>query len=110
MAGTEYLMGVGLAAELANRIGFQRLVDLDGNGTTQVGAAKILATNNAVQLQPSVGNTAFVLDETAELFQEYFVVNGDAETALVYPPPGGFVDDFGLNAAVPVIRRRPSGR
>lgn len=96
------LMALGLPAELANRVGYQDRVPLDGAGTAQVSATEIIAANTNVALGTSVGDTAFMLPADAEFFQPYFALNTTAEAALVYPPVGDTIDDNALNAAVEI--------
>lgn len=96
------LMAVGLPAEQANRLGYEDRVPLDGNGTTQGSATELMATQTNVALGTSVGDTAFRLPAEAEYFQEYFLLNTTAETALIFPPVGDTIDANALNAAVEV--------
>src|SRR5690348_18378415 len=94
------LMAVGIPAEQANRLGYEDRVPLDGNGTTQGSATELMATQTNVALGTSVGDTAFRLPAEAEYFQEYFLLNTTAETALIYPPVGDTIDANALNASV----------
>lgn len=93
-------MAVGVPAEQANRLGYEDRVPLDGNGTTQGSATELLTTQTNVALGTSVGDTAFRLPAEAEYFQEYFLLNTTAETALIFPPVGDTVDANALNASV----------
>jgi hypothetical protein len=96
------LMAVGIPAEQANRLGYEDRVPLDGNGTTQGSATELMATQTNVALGTSVGDTAFRLPAEAEYFQEYFLLNTTAETALIFPPVGDTIDANAVNAAVEI--------
>jgi len=96
------LMAVGIPAEQANRLGYEDRVPLDGNGTTQGSATELMATQTNVALGTSVGDTAFRLPAEAEYFQEYFLLNTTAETALIFPPVGDTIDANAVNTAVEI--------
>lgn len=93
------LMGVGLPAEQALRLGYSP-VTLAGVGTAQVGAAAI--KTNFVNATTAVGQTAFVLPSDAELMVPYILVNTTATAALVFPPTGGTINAGAANASASI--------
>jgi len=97
------LMGVGLPAEQALRLGANP-VELAGVGTAQVGAAAIVKDATFVTATTAVGQTAFVLPDTAELQQEYVVFNSSATAALVFPPTGGFINAGAVNTSASIAQ------
>jgi hypothetical protein len=95
-------MAVGIPAEQANRLGYEDRVPLDGNGTTQDSATELLPTQTNVAMGTSAGDTAFRLPAEAEFFQEYFLLNTTAETALIFPPVGDTIDANAVDASVEI--------
>jgi len=98
------LMGVGMPAEQANRIGASNLTTIAGVGTTQAGAAPIRKDATNVLATTAGGQTAFVLSASAELGVEYFVTNSTATAALVFPPSGGAINAAGTDASVSIAQ------
>lgn len=101
MSLAQDLMGVGLPAEQALRLGFNRGT-LAGVGTAQSGGKAIPRDVNFVTATTDTGQTAFVLPSDAELLMPYMVYCSTATTALVYPPSGGDINAAGANASVSV--------
>lgn len=98
------LMGLGIPAEPATRIGYSEQVPVDGMGAVQVGAAPILKFNTNIACGTGVGDTAFILPADAELMQPYFVLNTTPDAALIYPPVGDTIDEGAVNAPVSVAQ------
>ena len=96
------LMGLGIPAEPAVRLGYSEQIPLDGNGTTQGTATLILQHNTNVACGTSVGDTAFRLFEDAEFFIPYFVLNTTPEPALIYPPVGDTIDNLAVNVPITI--------
>lgn len=101
MAAKE-LINLGISPEVAKRIS-QVPAALSGTGTTQSGATAIGADNNGVTLTTAGGATAFVLP-TAELWRPYFLFNGSATTALIFPPSGHNINNAAANASVSIAQ------
>lgn len=96
MPATDALMGEGMAAQLANRVGgiYQLLA---GVGTAQVGAGKILAKN--VEVTASAGQTAIVAPTGFPIYEEINLFNSSTTGALVFPPVGDYMNGV-QNASV----------
>jgi hypothetical protein len=93
------LMGVGVAPELAQRIGLD-IATLAGIGTAQSGAAAIVAE---LTIGTTAGGaTAFVLPSTAELAKPYIFVNSSATSALLFPPTSGAINGGSANASISI--------
>jgi hypothetical protein len=86
---TDALLGHGMPAQLAEHIGANYSL-VNGKGTTQVGAATILTKN--AELNPSGGNTAFILPGVGNVNEKYGVVNEQATTAVVFVPVGHYLN------------------
>src|SRR6185437_11212591 len=86
---TDALMGTGMAAQLAEHIGANYQLTA-GKGTAQVGAATILSKNT--ELNPSAGNTTFILPPNAQVNETYKLVNEQATSAVVYVPVGHYLN------------------
>lgn len=96
------LLGVGLAAEQALRLGFNDAATVAGVGTAQTGAGAIRSTLTLATT--AGGQTALVLPANAELMLPYVVVNTTATAALVFPPSGGAINAAGSNASVSIAQ------
>lgn len=99
MSLSKDLMGVGLPAEQALRLGFN-VGALAGVGTAQSGGKAIPRDVNFVTASTDSGQTAFVLPSDAELLMPYMVYCSTATTALVFPPSGGTINAAGANTSV----------
>lgn len=99
MSTTADLMGLGMPAALASRIG-NNPASLAGVGTTQVGATPL--SGGAVMLiTPTAGNTAFVLASATSTGRAVYVWNRSASvTALIFPPLGGAINGGTVNASI----------
>jgi hypothetical protein len=88
MPGTKYLMGVGMPAQQAKRLGLDP-TSVNAAGTTQATAQAIGQFQFYVR---SIGVTTtgvgLILSSVAEVGSEYFVMNTTA-TCVVWPPVGG---------------------
>lgn len=100
MATTADLMGLGMPAALAGRLG-NNVTALAGIGIVQTGAAAI--KTGVTVAAPTAGNTAFILDSTGATTRIYFFWNASAsQTAIVFPPSGGNINGGAANASVSV--------
>lgn len=95
------LTGIGMAPELAFRLGYTS-TPKTGVGTAQVGGT--LITSNQTIATTAGGQTAFVLPANAELNVPYLVFNSTATAALVFPPSGGAINAAGANASVSIAQ------
>lgn len=101
MAITSDLMGLGMPAALAGRIGNNVTLNLVGVGTTQTGAASL--PSSVVYLAPTAGAAAYILSGTSSQTRLFFLVNSSATvTALVFPPVSGLFNGGTANAATSI--------
>jgi hypothetical protein len=86
MALAQDLMGVGLPAQAAQRLGYVKgTLAATGSGNTD--AAQMLKDATAIVVTGSA-STGVKVPANAELMQPYLIVNGDANAKLVYPGTG----------------------
>lgn len=112
MPTTSDLIGIGMAPEIAQRLGFQdnsrRANALTGVGTSQVGAAAIKKNATWIELATAGGATACILPADAELLVPYLVqVITTSTTGLVFPPSGGKINAASADASVNVAQFLP---
>lgn len=88
MPTADALMGLGMPAQLSEVLGGNPAI-VNGVGTAQATAGKILTKNS--ELNTSSGQTAVRLPNTG-VMEPYFVVNPDAESGLVFPPVGHYLN------------------
>lgn len=103
MAAAQHLMGVGMPAELARRVG--NVV----SGKTGVGTALATGTpitDNFTVLTTSGGATAFLLPATDIGSGPVVVFNTSATTALVFPQSGETIDNGSSSASVNVAQNK----
>lgn len=101
MPTSDALMGFGTPGPVAELLGANASI-VNGTGTAQVGAGKILTKN--VELNTSGGQTAVILPNSG-VMDAYFVVNPDATTGLVFPPVGHTMAGT-LNASASVAQNK----
>lgn len=101
MPTQDALMGLGMPAQQAEQLGGNPSV-VNGTGTAQVGAGKILTKN--AELNTSGGQTAVILPNS-DVMQPYYVVNPDATTGLVFPPVGHYMNGT-QNASLSVAQNK----
>jgi hypothetical protein len=99
------LMGLGMAAVLAARVGHQSTAGIVGIGTSQAGAKPLVTSVNI--LTPTAGQTAYTLPTRAPpTLKEFYIFNAavGATAALIYPPLGGATLNGSTSAAVSVAQ------
>lgn len=103
MATADGLIGLGIPAEAAKRIGFE-ITSLTATGTTQGAGVAIPATygNLLVNLTTAGGQTAAVLPANAGIGDEVDINVITATAALIFPPSGGTIANKSANASVSV--------
>jgi hypothetical protein len=102
MATAEALMGVGLPAEQAKRLGVA-VQALTAVGTAQGGAPiPAYGGNLVINLTTAGGQTATTLPALAGLGDEVEINVITATAALVFPPTGGTIANKALNASATV--------
>jgi hypothetical protein len=102
-ATDDALTGLGMPAQMAALVGATTQTALAGVGTAQTGAA--LIKSKSVELIPTGGNTAYILN-TFGLNEPVFLFNNAASavTALVYPPVGGTIQGGSSNASFSIAQ------
>lgn len=103
MALTTDLVGLGMASELASRLG-NTPATIAGVGTAQTGAAQL--TSSMANLTTTGGATAFVFRSTTSLTRLFFLCNTSATTALIYPPSGGTIQGGAQDAAFSLAQNK----
>jgi hypothetical protein len=100
MATETDLCGLGMAPQLAAKLGAQPS-NIIGVGTAQSGAPTILTKNATIQ--SATGATAAILNPSADLGTQYWVVNpgtiASAASALIFVPVGHTLSN-GTNAVI----------
>jgi hypothetical protein len=100
MATATDLAGLGMAAQLAEKLGYQSSTTV-GSGTTQAGAPTVIS--KSVTVQAATGATAVILGPNSDLGTEYWFFNpgtiGSAASALVFVPVGHTLSN-GTNAVI----------
>jgi hypothetical protein len=100
MATTKDLMGLGMAAELALRLGYQQ-VSVTASGTTQNSAGGLLkGVGNKIVLATVTSGQAITLPSAAAIGDEIIVDNISAAAGIIFPPTGGFINGNAVNAEV----------
>lgn len=82
------LMGVGMPAEQAGRLGFNPQAGVTAAGTTAADATTLLKAQNNVAMT-ATGSDGIKLPSDAELMRPYMVYNSSGSTGKVYPPTSG---------------------
>ena len=95
------LMGLGMPAPLASRLG-NTPQSVSGNGTAQVGATSF-GGGGLFLATPTSSNTAFILSNALSTGRPVWFWNQSAsQTALIFPPVGGKINGGSTNASVSV--------
>lgn len=102
MPTSDALTGLGMPPLLAKHIGANPSI-VNGTGTAQVGAGKILTKN--IELNTSGGQTAVIMPSDANVMDEYFIFNPDATTGLVFVPVGHTLNGT-LNGSLSVAQNK----
>jgi hypothetical protein len=96
MTSPRGLMGLGLAAQVAKRLGIASgTTDANLNGGASFAAATAIGQFQFyVRANPIGGSNNFILPNTAEIGSEYTIFNAGPGTAAanVYPPVGGTIN------------------
>lgn len=85
---TTDLLGLGLPAEQAVRIGTQANSAITAAGTTAADATVMVKGQDFVSMTAS-GSDGIKLPSDAELMHDYWVYNSSGSTGKVYPPTSG---------------------
>ena len=100
MTNSRGLMGVGMPAQQAKRLGLDPTT-VTGNGTTQatataIGQFQFYVRGSAGTATTSIG---FVMTSVAEVGSEYLFLNVSTNTVVLWPPVGGqFLVNAGATA------------
>jgi len=95
------LIGLGIAPEVANRLGYAQ-VAVNAAGTTQGTATPLKAPSNIIAtVTPAASQQGVRLDENAEIGSVVAIVPAaDTPLITVYPPTGGTIDALAANAGL----------
>lgn len=105
MALAKDLMGVGIQAEAANRLGFT-VASIAAAGSTSADATAIGKNETLVMVTPSGGSQGVKLPSDAELGVPYVIGNVSSTAALIYPPASGQINgDTASTGTVPLTAR-----
>ena len=104
MSTTADLMGSGMPAALANRLG-NTPVTQAGAGTI-TGATATLIQGHLTNATTASSQTAFIFNSAASLGKEFYFFNSSATTALVYPPAGGNLNGGSADASFSVAQNK----
>lgn len=113
MPTTSDLVGLGLSAELARRLGYQdnglrAPATLVGVGTAQAGAGVIKRQATWLEITTAGGATAVILPADAELFVPYWTqVIVTSTTGLLFPPVGHAINAVAANGSVNLAQFLP---
>lgn len=93
MATADALIGLGMPAELAIRLGFQP-VSITTAGTTQNSSGGVLngAGNKIVSATVHTGTGAITLPDEAEIGDQILIQNISANAGAIFPPTGGNIN------------------
>lgn len=103
MALATDLMGAGIPDVAA------RLLGNTPSSYTGVGTAQATGTvirNSMADLVTASGQTAFVLNSTASLTRLFFLCNTTSDTALIFPPSGGAINNGSTDASVNLAQNK----
>lgn len=103
MTAAATLVGVGIPAEVASRIGFT-VSAKTGVGTAQSGSTPI--TQNLTVCTTSSGQTAFQLPLNVVAAGPLVLTNPSATTALIYGQTGDTIDGGSANASVSIAQNK----
>lgn len=103
MAATQNLIGVGMPAAQAIRVGFT-VSAKTGVGTAQTGATPI--TGNLTVTTTSSGQTAFLLPKAMNGSGPLIITNPNSDAALIFPQTGETIDGGSQNASVSIAQNK----
>lgn len=90
MALAKDLSGLGIAPQVAHRIGYVQGT-LTSTGSSNTDAAQMLKAPTALVVTGSA-STGVLVPTDGELMQEYIIINGDANAKLIYPGTGNNIN------------------
>lgn len=93
MATAEALIGLGMPAELALRLGYQTLTaTTTANTQGSSGGNLVGAGNKIVSANFASASQAITLPAAAEIGDEIIISNITANAGVIFPPSGGNID------------------
>ena len=110
MATADALIGLGMPAESAIRLGYQQ-VSVTTTAATQGSAGGILngPGNKIVSATFASAGHAITLPAAAEIGDEIIISNVTANAGLIFPPSGGNIDGEGTNEDVAMAAQGSAG-
>lgn len=109
MATADALIGLGMPAESAMRLGWQP-VALTTSGAVQGAGAVVKGIGNKlVTLTVTSASDAVTLPDEAEIADECIIVNAGANAGVIYPPSGETINGNSANAAMTLAASGSAG-
>lgn len=105
MALAKDLMGVGVQAEAANRLGYT-VASVEALGSSAADATAIGKNSTLVLVTVGGASRGVILPSDAELGVPYVIGNISGTAALIYPPTSGQINgDTASSGTVPLTAR-----
>jgi hypothetical protein len=101
MATVNNLIGIGMAAELAKRVGFTPVAVATTAATQGTGALRG-AGNKLVSATFTTAADAVTLPSDAEIGDEIIISNITANAGVIFPPTGGNINGNTVNTSVAI--------
>lgn len=110
MATTNALIGLGIPAEVAKRMGWQPTA-LVTTGSAQASAGGLMkgAGNQLATVTVTTAADAVTLPAAAEVGDEIVVTNPGANAGVIFPPVGGAINGNATNASVAIAAAGTAG-
>lgn len=108
MASVASLMGIGMAAELAKRVGWTPVAVTTTAATQGTGALRGPG-NKLVSATFTTAADAVTLPSDAEVGDEIIIANVSANAGVIFPPTGGNINGESANASTAIAAQGTTG-
>lgn len=108
MATVASLMGIGMAAELAKRVGWTPVAIATTAATQGTGALRGPG-NKLVSATFTTAADAVTLPSDAEVGDEIIIANVSANAGVIFPPTGGNINGESANASTAIAAQGTTG-
>lgn len=108
MASVSSLMGIGMAAELAKRVGWTPVTIATTAATQGTGALRGPG-NKLVSATFTTAADAVTLPSDAEIGDEIIIANVSANAGVIFPPSGGNINGESANASTAIAAQGTTG-
>jgi hypothetical protein len=109
MATADALINLGTPAEVAKRIGWQRVALVTSGAVQGAGAVMKGTGNQLVTLTVTSASDAATLPNEAEIGDEVIVTNPGANAGVIYPPSGETINGNAADAQVTLAAAGSAG-